>query len=118
MKVPTFNSPIDLKTELQIDIHDLIHEQLETSKIQSKTSDKQYKVSIFLTIAAIFISLVPIVTEFLFKKPNYNETIIRLTESQSKLTEEVSNISKNLLELQNQVRTLEKENELLKQKNN
>ena len=117
MNAPFFNI-IDPKTELQIDIRNLIHEQLETSKIQSKTSDNQYKVSIFLTITAIFISLVPIATELLIEKPNYNKSIIRLTESQSKLTEEVSNMSKNLLYLQNQVQTLEKENELLKQKNN
>jgi hypothetical protein len=117
MRTPIFNV-IEPKTELQIDIRNLIHEQLETSKIQSKTSDNQYKISIFLTITAIFISLVPIASEFLIKKPNYNETIIRLTESQSKLNEKVSNMSKILLYLQNQVRTLEKENELLKQKNN
>ena len=117
MNAPFFNI-IDPKTELQIDIRNLIHEQLETSKIQSKTSDNQYKITIFLTITAIFISLVPIATEFLIEKPNYNENIIRLTESQSKLTEEVSSMSSRLLDLQNQVRTLEKENELLKQKNN
>jgi hypothetical protein len=117
MRAPIFNV-IDPKTELQIDIRNLIHEQLETSKIQSKTSDNQHKISIFLTITAIFITLVPIASEFLIKKPNYNETIIRLTKSQSKLTEKVSNMSKNLLYLQNQVRTLEKENKLLKQKNN
>lgn len=117
MNAPFFNI-IDPKTELQIDIHNLIHEQLETSKIQSKTSDNQYKISIFLTITAIIISLVPLATEFFIKKPNYNETITRLTESQSKLTEEVSNMSNYLLDLQNQVRTLEKENELLKKNNN
>lgn len=117
MRAPIFDV-IDPKTELQIDIRNLIHEQLETSKIQSKTSDNQYNISIFLTITAIFISLVPIASEFLIKKSNYNETIIRLTENQSKLTEEVSSMSKNLLYLQNQVLTLKKENELLKQKNN
>ena len=116
--IPPIFNVIDAKTELQIDIRNLIHEQLETSKIQSKTSDNQYKISIFLTITAIFISLVPIATEFIIEKPNYNENIIRLTESQSKLTEEVSSMSNYLLDLQNQVRTLEKENELLKQKNN
>ena len=92
MKAPMFNI-IDPKTELQIDIRNLIYEQLKTSENQSKTSEKQYKISIFLTITAIFISLVPIATEFLIEKPNYNETIIRLTESQSKLTEEVSSMS-------------------------
>ena len=117
MNAPIFNI-VNPKTELQIDIRNLIHKQLITSEIQSKTSDKQYKISIFLTITAIFISLAPIASEFLIGKPNYDDTIIRLTESQSKLTEELSNMSKNLLYLQNQVRTLEKENELLKQKNN
>jgi len=110
MNAPFFNV-IDSKTQLQIDIRNLIHKQL-------KTSDKQYKISIFLTITAIFISLIPIATELLIEKPKYNESIIRLTESQSKLTEEVLNMSNNLLYLQNQVQTLEKENELLKQKNN
>ena len=64
MNTPMFNI-IDPKTELQIDIRNLIHEQLKTSEIQSKTSDKHYKVSIFLTVAAIIISLVPIATELL-----------------------------------------------------
>jgi hypothetical protein len=109
MSAPMFNIT-DPKTELQIDIRNLIHEQLKTSEIQSKTSDKQYKVSMFLTIAAIIISLVPIATELLIEKPNYNESIIRLTESQSKLTEKVSDMSTYLLDLQNQVQNLEKEN--------
>ena len=117
MNTPMFNI-IDPKTELQIDIRNLIHEQLKTSEIQSKTSDKQYKVSIFLTIAAIIISLVPFATEFLINKPNYNESVIRLTESQTKLTEKVSDMSTYLLDLQSKVETLERENKVLKEKLN
>lgn len=115
MKAPMFDI-IDPKTKLQIDIRNLIDAQLKTSEIQSKTSDKQYKISIFLTITAIIISLVPIASDLFIDKPNYNESIIRLTESQSKLTEEVSSMSSRLLDLQNQVRILEKQNELLKSK--
>jgi len=106
----------DIKAELQADIRNLIHEQLKISEIQSKNSDKQYKISIFLTITAIVISLVPIATELIIDKPNDTEAIIRLTESQSKLTGEVLKMSNYLLSLERQVQTLEKENELLKPK--
>ncbi len=109
---------IDPKTQLQIDIRNLILEQLKTAEAQSKTSGKQYKASIFLTIAAIIISLVPLATQLLINKPNYNESIIRLTQAQSELTEKASDMSTYLLDLQNQVQTLEKENALLKEKLN
>jgi hypothetical protein len=117
MNAPIFDV-IDPKTKLQIDIRDLIEEQLKISEIQSKTADKQHKASIFLTITAIIISLVPIVTELLIDKPNYTKSIAIITESQSRLTEELSNMSNYLIEIQKQVQNLEKENELLKQKLN
>lgn len=109
MNYPTYDL-LRGSEKTQIEIRDLIDSQLKTAEIQSKTSDKQYKVSIFLTVAAIIISLVPITTELFVDKPNYNESIIRLTESQSKLTEKVSDMSTYLLDLQNQVQILEKEN--------
>jgi hypothetical protein len=106
----------DIKTELQVDIRNLIHEQLKISEIQSKNSNKQYKISKLLTITAIFISLVPIATELVIDKPNDTEAIIRLTESQSKLTEEVLKTSNYLLDLERKVKILEKENGMLKTK--
>lgn len=117
MNYPTFDL-LSGSEKTQIEIRDLIDSQLKTAEIQSKTSDKQYKVSIFLTVAAIIISIVPFAAELLVDKPNYNESIIRLTESQSKLTEKVSDMSTYLLEIQNQVQTLEKENERLKKNMN
>jgi len=109
MNYPTFDL-LSGSEKTQMEIRDLIDSQLKTAEIQSKTSDKQYKVSIFLTVAAIIISLIPVATELLIDKPNYNESILRLTESQSKLTGKVSDMSTYLLDLQNQVQTLEKEN--------
>ena len=116
MNAPRFN-PIDPKTELQIDIRNLVHEQLKTSEIQAKTTQKHYNISIFFTLAAIIISLIPLISELLNVKPNYDKSLVQLTESQSKLTKEFSNLSNRLLDYQNQVKILEKENELLKIKN-
>jgi hypothetical protein len=112
MSAPTFNV-IDTKTELQVDIRNLIHEQLKTAELQSKTSDKQYKFSVFLTITAIIISFIPLVKELMFEKANYTESIIRIIDTQSQQSETISNMSIYLLNLQNQVRTLEKENKQL-----
>ena len=116
MNAPRFN-PIDPKTELQIDIRNLVHEQLKTSEIQAKTTQKHYNISIFFTLAAIIVSLIPLISELLNVKPNYDKSLVQLTESQSKLTKEFSNLSNRLLDYQNQVKILEKENELLKIKN-
>jgi hypothetical protein len=115
MNVPIFDV-IDPKTKLQIDIRDLIEEQLKISEMQSKTADKQYKGSIFLTITAIIINLVPVVTELIIDNPKSSKSIILLTESQSKLTKEVLNMSNYLIEIQKKQNELEKENEILKQK--
>jgi len=117
MNYPTFDL-LSGSEKTQIEIRDLIDSQLKTAEIQSKTSDKQYKVSIFLTIAAIIISLVPIATELLVDKPNYSESINRIIDTQSKQSETISEMSTYLLDLQNQVRTLEKENERLKKNMN
>lgn len=115
MNAPNFNL-INPKTELQIDIRNLIEEQLKISEIQSKTADSQYKVSRLLTITAIIISSIPVVSELIFDKPNSSKSIILLTESQSKLTKEVLNISNYLIEIQKKQNVLEKENKILKQK--
>ena len=114
MNHPTFDI-LSEKEKTQIEIRNLIDSQLKTAELQSKTSDRQYKISLFLTIAAIIISLVPLSKELFFdNKINYNESIIRLTESQVELTGKVSEMSTYLLDLKNQVRILEKENEQLK----
>jgi hypothetical protein len=112
MSYPIFNVT-DPKTELQIDIRNLIDQQLKTSEIQSKTSDKQYRVSIFLTVTAIIISFIPLVKELIFEKPNYTESITRIIDTQLQQSETISNMSIYLLDLRNQVQTLEKENEIL-----
>jgi len=112
---PTFDI-LNTDEKTHIEIRDLINTQLKTAKLQSKNSDKQYKVSVFLTITAIIISIIPLVKGVFFKEPNYNESIIQIIETQSKQSETISNISIYLLDLQNQVRTLEKENEQLKEK--
>ena len=96
--------------KLQVEIRDLINTQLKTAELQSKTSDIQYKVSLFLTITAIIISLIPLIKDLFFEKTNYNESITRIIEMQSKQSETISNMSTYLLDLQNQVQTLEKEN--------
>ena len=113
--IPTFDL-LKPEEKTQIEIRDLINTQLKTAELQSKTSDMQYKVSFFLTIAAIIISLIPLAKDFIFEKPNYNESIIRISETQSQQSETISNMSTYLLDLQNQVQTLEKENELLIEK--
>jgi uncharacterized membrane protein (DUF106 family) len=112
MSAPTYNT-IDPKTKLQVDIRNLIHEQLKTAELQSKTSDKQYKFSVFLTITAIIISFIPLIKEVVFEKSNYTESIIRIIDTQSQQSETISNMSIYLLDLRNQVQALEKENELL-----
>jgi hypothetical protein len=91
-------------------------EQAKTSESQAQTSKIQYRLSIFFTITAIIISLIPFFKDYYSEKPNYNESIINITENQSLLTEKLTDMSIYLLDLQNQVKTLEKQNEQLKSK--
>lgn len=88
--------------------------QSETAETQEKTSKRQYNLSIFFTIVAIVISLIP----FFSKETNYNESIIKITEKQSKQSETIINMHKNLLDLENQVKILRKQNEQLRHKKN
>ena len=67
INAPTFDLQSS-EEKTQIEIRDLMNTQLKTAELQSKTSDVQYKVSLFLTIAAIIISLIPLVKDFLFEK--------------------------------------------------
>ena len=115
INAPTFDLQSS-EEKTQIEIRDLMNTQLKTAELQSKTSDVQYKVSLFLTIAAIIISLIPLVKDLIFEKPNYNESIIRISETQSQQSETISNMTTYLLDLQNKVQSLEKENELLIEK--
>ena len=88
--------------------------QSETAETQEKTSKRQYNLSIFFTIVAIVISLIP----FFSKETNYNESLIKITEKQSKQSETIINMHKNLLDLENQVKILGKQNEQMKPKKN
>ena len=88
--------------------------QSKTAETQEKTSKRQYNLSIFFTIVAIVISLIP----FFSKETNYNESLIKITEKQSKQSETIINMHKNLLDLENQVKILGKQNEQMKPKKN
>ncbi len=85
---------------------------------QSETAEKQFTTSRNLILATIVIMILQIgyavwTNSESNSKQNNLTTIIEL---QSKQSETISRMSLNLLDLQNQVQTLEQENELLIQK--
>ena len=108
-----------------ISIKDLSQEQidsfnniLEFMKEQGKTANKQFTVSRNLVIATIIIMFLQIGYSVWSSSESNSiqKNITKIIESQSKQFEAISNMSSNLLRLQNQVRILEQENELLKKK--
>jgi hypothetical protein len=88
---------------------------LSFMQTQSNIAQKQFKISRNLIIATIFIMILQVAFAFWFNRSNHNKQseLIELIQIQSKQTEAISQMSLSLLDLQNQVLTLEKENELL-----
>jgi translation elongation factor EF-4 len=112
MNPPSFDI-LTPSAKTQIEIRDLIDGQLKTAEIQSKTSEKQYKSTIILAFASVFIGLISLKPILYDGNVKINESIILLTKSQAKYSETISKMSLTINELQNKVRILQDKNEML-----
>jgi hypothetical protein len=117
-KPPTFNilNTNDLNLTTTQDILDFLKEsgikQFELAELQSKNADKQFRNNRKLTVLALvfaFISIVPVLREYIpiFETKNYDRDVYELKNK-------VLSLSNTNLE--NQVRILKLENEIMKAK--
>ena len=88
---------------------------------QSKTANKQFKTTKYLTyfiIAISIISIIPTLKELFYTNQNtiLFERILELEEYKLQNTGIISDMSIHLLDLENQVKTLEKQNVMLSKK--
>ena len=89
-------------------------------KEQSKTAERQFKTSRNLILATIIIMILQVGYAFWtnYESNSNRNNLTKIIDTQSQQSEVISRMSLNLLNLQNQVRTLEQENVLLKEKLN
>lgn len=114
-------SPIEL-AEKQVEKQNEILEFLKNITIeQSKTAEKQSKNTLWMTILALVfagISIIPIIEKWI--APDETKTLYQnIYELEKKVSSESTRnleMYKSLLYLENQVKTLEKQNEQLKSK--
>lgn len=85
---------------------------------QSETAERQFRTSRNLIIATIFIMLFQIGYAIWSNSEtnSIQNNLTKIIDTQSQQSEVISRMSLNLLDLQNQVRTLERENARLNQK--
>ena len=112
VKIPDFNV-----LEFN-DPHEVTNKILTFLQSQSEIAERQFKTSRNLIIATIIImSLQIFIAIITTNQSNYRQNnLTTIIETQAQQSEIISRMSLNLLDLQNQVQTLEQENEsLLKQ---
>lgn len=90
---------------------DLSKKQFELAKKQSLESGKQFKLSLFLTLTALALTLISIFP--IFTKSSELNKLEHIIELQLKESETIREMSNDLDSLRNQVKSLEKQNELL-----
>ena len=118
--LPKFESP-QINPEIYMDLRDpdkVTNNILDFLKEQSKNAEKQFKTSRNLIIATIIIMTFQIVIAGIdiAQSNSKQNTLIKIIDTQSQQSEIISRMSLSLLDLENQVRNLEQENERLNKK--
>ena len=120
--IPKFEQP-QINPEIFMDLRDpdeVTNNILTFLKEQSKTAERQFKTSRNLILATIIIMILQVGYAFWtnYESNSNRNNLTKIIDTQSQQSEVISRMSLNLLNLQNQVRTLEQENVLLKEKLN